>query len=149
MARGNGRRGRRAGKLVRAAQAQFWSMALFYRTTLEIVYLTNHENRVFLLWRRLAAMEVIMRYLFFCAFLGIGATGFCEIANAQASLPPNTIDCSQFTKKGNEWEIVGTATFDFGTVKHMSLSGLHISPRIIDVGGMDLYEVIEKKCGTK
>lgn len=40
MARGNGRRGRRAGKLVRAAQAQFWSMALFYRT---IVLLSRNK----------------------------------------------------------------------------------------------------------
>ena len=73
-----------------------------------------------------------------------------SIAHAQDGLPPNTIDCAQFVKTGpTEWNEVGTAVFDLGSSKHTSMSGSNIPPHAYNIGGYDLYDVLEKKCGGK
>ncbi len=65
-----------------------------------------------------------------------------------SALPPNTIPCKAFTKneRGN-WYVKGPATFDIGTVENKTLQNLEIPPKFFTIGGADLYETIEKKCG--
>ncbi len=62
--------------------------------------------------------------------------------------PPNTIDCSQFQQFGDGWTEVGTATFDLGSAKQASLSNQPITPNAINIGGYDLYSVLQQKCGS-
>lgn len=63
-------------------------------------------------------------------------------------IPPNTIDCKQFRKVGQAWTEIGTAVFDVGNVKQTSLSDSSIMPHFMNVGGVDLYYILETKCGS-
>jgi hypothetical protein len=80
------------------------------------------------------------------AFLAVPILCLSGIAYGD-ELPPNTIDCSQFKKIGDQWTEVGTAEFSIGTSK-MKLSASPIPPHLFNYGGADLYEVLEKKCGS-
>jgi hypothetical protein len=63
--------------------------------------------------------------------------------------PPNTIPCNAFTKneRGN-WYVKGPVTFDIGSAENRTLQNLEISPKFFNIGGVDLYEAIQKKCGS-
>ena len=62
---------------------------------------------------------------------------------------PNTIDCGAFAKMPDgSWQVDGTTTFDAGAATAVTLSNKVVSRRVMDVGGADLYEVIEAKCGA-
>lgn len=64
-------------------------------------------------------------------------------------LPANTIDCKQFKKTGpQEWIEVGTAVFDLGSVKDINLTNQPVTPRYFKFDGIDLYPVLDKKCGA-
>ena len=64
-------------------------------------------------------------------------------------IPENTIDCKQFKKTGpEEWIEAGTAVFDLGTIKDINLTNQPVTPRHYKFGGIDLYTVVEQKCGT-
>jgi len=67
-----------------------------------------------------------------------------------ATLPRNTIPCGAFTKneRGN-WYVKGPVTFDSGTADNKTLQNLEILPKFFTIGGVGLYETIEKKCGGK
>ena len=65
-----------------------------------------------------------------------------------SSLPPNTIDCSQFQQFGDGWTEVGDAVFDLGSATQTHLSGQPVTPNSINVGGYDLYTVLQQKCGS-
>jgi hypothetical protein len=67
-------------------------------------------------------------------------------ARAQ-SLPPNTLNCADFTKRPDGSWYVDNATFDFGTVKHMTLGKTVITKRAYGLSGADLYDALETKCG--
>jgi hypothetical protein len=79
------------------------------------------------------------------------ALAVASAANAQnnTALPANTIDCSQFRKvAANAWLENGVAKFDLGSAKGVTLQGTPILPNVNDVvGGVDLYQVLETKCG--
>jgi hypothetical protein len=63
---------------------------------------------------------------------------------------PNTIDCAAFAKQSDgSWQVDGTTTFDAGAATQLTLSNKAVSRRAIDVGGADLYAVIEAKCGAE
>jgi hypothetical protein len=68
------------------------------------------------------------------------------------STPPrNTIPCEAFKKneRGN-WYVKGPVTFDIGTAENKTLQNLEIPPKFFTIGGVGLYEAIEKKCdGTQ
>jgi hypothetical protein len=82
----------------------------------------------------------------------ISIIGFVIPAIAQEKeqrLPENTIDCRQFKKTGpQEWSEVGTPVFDLGAIKDINLTGQPVTPRYFKFGGIDLYTVIEQKCGA-
>jgi hypothetical protein len=80
-------------------------------------------------------------------FSGIFTVLIAGAALAEDTLPPNTIDCSQFKKVGAAWtEVSGSVTFDFGK-GHFTV-GDPITPQYMGVGWFDLYDVLEKKCGS-
>jgi hypothetical protein len=62
----------------------------------------------------------------------------------------NTIPCAAFTKnnRGN-WYVRGPITFDLGNAENQTLQDQEIPPKFFTVGGVDLYEAIEKRCGGK
>ena len=60
---------------------------------------------------------------------------------------PNTIECAAFTKLSDgSWQVVGTTTFDAGAATQMTLAHKNVRRHSIDVGGADLFDVIEAKC---
>ena len=81
----------------------------------------------------------------------ISAIGFFMPAVAQdkvSALPKNTIDCKQFKRTGpKEWIEVGTAVFDLGSIKDITLTDQPVTPGYFKFGGLDLYPVLEGKCG--
>ena len=67
----------------------------------------------------------------------------------EARLPENTIDCKQFKKTGpQEWIEVETAVFDLGKITDINLTNQPVKPRSFKFGGVDLYPVLEGKCGA-
>ena len=81
----------------------------------------------------------------------ISAVGFSMPAAAQDKAPPlpkNTVDCKQFKKTGpKEWIEVGTAVFDLGEIQDINLTDQPVTPGYFKFGGIDLYPVLEGKCG--
>jgi hypothetical protein len=81
----------------------------------------------------------------------ISAIGFWMPAVAQdkvSALPKNTVDCKQFKRTGpKEWIEVGTAVFDLGEIKDINLTDQPVTPGYFKFGGIDLYPVLEGKCG--
>ncbi len=65
-----------------------------------------------------------------------------------STLRSNTIPCKAFTKneRGN-WYVKGPVTFDIGSAENKTLQNLEIPPRFFTIGGVGLYETIEKNCG--
>lgn len=86
------------------------------------------------------------------ASIFILALGFAMPAAAQdkeTRLPENTIDCKQFKKTGpEEWMEAGTAVFDLGKIPDINLTNQPVKPRSFKFGGIDLYPVLEAKCGA-
>ncbi len=64
------------------------------------------------------------------------------------ALPPNTIDCRAFERlpDGN-WRVGPPTTFDFGNIKGTILAHQTITPNFLNLGDLDLFDVIEQKCG--
>lgn len=79
-------------------------------------------------------------------------TAFALPALAQDNaprLPENSIDCNQFKKTGpNEWIEVGTAVFNLGSIKDINLTNQPVTPGYFKFGGIDVYPVLERKCGV-
>jgi hypothetical protein len=76
-------------------------------------------------------------------------TGYVA-AQTPKPLPENTINCSAFKKQSDGWYVGSATTFDFGSMKRITLSNVLVSPRFIKLAGdFDLYDVIEQKCGGK
>jgi hypothetical protein len=68
---------------------------------------------------------------------------------ATPKLPKNTINCAQFKKTGpKEWTEAGTAVFDLGSVGDINLTGQPVTPGFFKFDGIDLYPVLEQKCGA-
>ena len=65
-----------------------------------------------------------------------------------STLPSNTIPCKAFTKNGRgNWYVKGPITFDIGSAENKTLQNLEIIPKFFTIGGVDLYEAVQKKCG--
>jgi hypothetical protein len=75
------------------------------------------------------------------------AVGASSLSAQTADDPPNTIDCAAFTKRANRtWYVGEPTTVAVGTVS-VTLSHIEIEPRAMYMAGVDLYTVIEHKCG--
>ncbi len=90
--------------------------------------------------------------MFRAVLIFISAFGLSLPAVAQdkeLKLPENTIDCRQFKKTGpREWREVGTAVFDLGKVRDINLTDQPVTPGYFKFGGVELYPVLEGKCGA-
>ncbi len=63
-------------------------------------------------------------------------------------LPPNTLPCDAFTKKSDgTWFATRPVTFDVGNAKNLNLDGGAITPKSQVLGGVDLYVLLDAKCG--
>jgi hypothetical protein len=59
----------------------------------------------------------------------------------------NAIPCKAFTKnERGHWYVKGPVTFDIGTAENQTLQDVEIPPKFFIIGGVDLYELVEKKC---
>ena len=63
---------------------------------------------------------------------------------------PDTIPCDAFTKneRGN-WYVKGPVNINLGSAENKTLQNLEITPKFFNIGGVDLYEAVQKKCGGK
>ncbi|MFK4627096.1 hypothetical protein ABIF50_010433, partial [Bradyrhizobium diazoefficiens] len=60
----------------------------------------------------------------------------------------NTIDCSAFSKRSDgRWYVGSPTTFDVGNTTSVSLAALSVGRNFMNVGGSDLFDLIEVKCG--
>jgi len=61
--------------------------------------------------------------------------------------PTKTIPCQAFTKnERGHWYVKGPVTFDIGTAQNQTLQDLEIPPKFFIIGGVDLYEAVQKNC---
>ncbi|HEX4158455.1 MAG TPA: hypothetical protein VHY79_08260 [Rhizomicrobium sp.] len=69
---------------------------------------------------------------------------------AAKGLPPNTIDCTDWTHNSDgSWSAHHNAKpFDIGSSKHITIQDSRIGPNAISAGGYDLATVLDEKCGT-
>jgi len=89
-------------------------------------------------------------FMFRKALLAIPIAVLLPVAATADDIVPNTIDCAAFKKlPDGSWQVDEPTTFDAGATTAMTLSNKTVSRRVIDVGGADLFDVIEAKCGKK
>jgi hypothetical protein len=83
------------------------------------------------------------------AWAAAGAPGWTSAGRAEDSpLPPNTIACDAFMKKSDgTWFATRPVTFDVGNAKNLTLDGGAITPKSHSFGGVDLYVLLDAKCG--
>ena len=77
----------------------------------------------------------------------LSVSGDYVCAQTSAPLAQNTIDCSAFTKRQGGWYVGPRTTFDIGNAKGVTMFGVLITRYLFIVGGADLYETLEQKCG--
>ncbi len=58
----------------------------------------------------------------------------------------DTIDCAGFAKRENGSWYARETTFALGPMKSITFSNQVIAPRSFSFSGVDLFQVIEKKC---
>lgn len=70
-------------------------------------------------------------------------------ATPKPALPPNTIDCKDFTRLPNGyWAAHHDAKpFDLGTATHTVIRDSVFGPHLLKQGGYDLSDVLDRKCG--
>jgi hypothetical protein len=76
------------------------------------------------------------------------AAAILTVSTALAVAQDNAdIDCSAFQKQPNgSYYVGGSTTVKIGTAS-MTLSSMPVGPRSISLGGVDLYDAIDRKCG--
>lgn len=78
-----------------------------------------------------------------CVFLLVASS-----AIAQGELPPNTVPCDQFVKNADgSWSPTAVVTFDIGSSTNLTFGDSKVTPNGYILGGVNLYELLEKKCG--
>jgi hypothetical protein len=69
-------------------------------------------------------------------------------AFAQDKAVPNTLPCDAFTRKEDGiWVAKRSVTFDVGNAKNLTVDAGEITPKSGNFGGIDLYVLLEAKCG--
>jgi hypothetical protein len=69
------------------------------------------------------------------------------LALADNELPSNSIDCAVFSKLPNgSWRVGAPTKFEIGP-QRVNLSQMDIEPHAIQIGELDLYDVLERRCG--
>ena len=90
---------------------------------------------------------MLRQALIFISVIGLSMPAVAQ--DKELTLPKNTIDCKQFKKSGSQvWKEVGTAVFDLGEITDINLTDQPVTPGYFKFGGIDLYPVLEAKCGA-
>jgi hypothetical protein len=64
------------------------------------------------------------------------------------TVPPNTLPCDAFIKKEDgSWLAKKRVSFDVGKAKDVTVDQGTIMPKSRDMGGIDLYVLLDAKCG--
>src|SRR6202162_5588435 len=67
---------------------------------------------------------------------------------SQPEFPPNTLRCEGFKKTSDgTWYAEKPAPFDIGDAKEVTVEREVIGPGSRKIGGIDLYVLLERKCG--
>jgi hypothetical protein len=67
---------------------------------------------------------------------------------SQPELPPNTLRCEGFKKTSDgTWYAEKSAPFDIGDTNEVTVERQVIGPGSHKIGGIDLYVLLERKCG--
>jgi len=65
-------------------------------------------------------------------------------------LPPNTLKCADFEKRGDVWVVIRDTNFDLANGKRDLAAGSRFNFRALFVstpsGSYDLYSILERKC---
>jgi hypothetical protein len=89
-----------------------------------------------------------MRKILLAAGLAAFAITSAAAQKTDKESPPNTIDCSAFMKDGGSWIVQGPTTVDIAG-NNVTIGFDTINPHSHSLGGYDLYEVLERKCGGR
>jgi hypothetical protein len=66
---------------------------------------------------------------------------------SQPELPPDTLRCEGFKKTSDgTWYAERSASFDIGNAKAVIVEQQVIGPGSHQIGGIDLYVLLERKC---
>ncbi|MBW0004093.1 MAG: hypothetical protein JO216_11450 [Hyphomicrobiales bacterium] len=88
------------------------------------------------------------RVFIIAAWFGLSMIPVMQARSEDAPLPPNTLPCDAFTKKSDgTWFATRPVTFDVGSAKNLNLDGGAITPKSQVLGGVDLYVLLDAKCG--
>ena len=72
------------------------------------------------------------------------------VAAAPQTRPSNSaksVPCEAFRKnERGHWYVKGPVTFDIGTAENQTLQDVEIPPKFFMIGGVDLYDLLDKKC---
>ena len=87
-------------------------------------------------------------WLVFDEFNTSDAHGMIKVIMLDRVLNGETIPCNAFVKneRGN-WYVRGPVTVHIGSADNKTLQNLEITPKFYTIGGVDLYEAVQKKCG--
>jgi hypothetical protein len=91
---------------------------------------------------------VIAKITLFTATLLLIGSAPISIAK-EKPLPPNNISCDDFKRTGpNQWVNVRPVTIIIGTsTVRIHFAGQTLFPRFVNLGGNDVAETLERKCG--
>ena len=88
------------------------------------------------------------RVLILAGLVGLSMISVMSARSEDSPLPPNTLPCDAFTKKSDgTWFATRPVTFDVGNAKNLNLDGGAITPKSQVLGGVDLYVLLDAKCG--
>lgn len=72
------------------------------------------------------------------------------VAAARQTRPSSSaksVPCEAFSKnERGHWYVKRPVTFDIGTAENQTLQDVEIPPKFFIIGGVDLYDLLEKKC---
>jgi hypothetical protein len=76
---------------------------------------------------------------------------FSTTAQTVTSLPPNTIDCQDWTHNADDtWTAHNDSKpFDFGTKKQTYFHGSTFGPHMVNLDNYDLVDALNQACGRR
>jgi hypothetical protein len=89
--------------------------------------------------------QLVVRGLAIIVATGLGAA----CAQAQGAMP-NTISCGGFhqLQRGSWYAKADNPQFDLGSMQNVAVKSRTVSPGQMNVGGYDLAEALDVKCGA-
>jgi hypothetical protein len=78
-----------------------------------------------------------------------GIAAFCNISAKAGTVTPNNIDCSEWQKEqdGTWTQHQNGKPVSFGSTTDLHIAGAPVNPGAFRFNGIDLFEVLNAKCG--